>query len=129
MWRAHQATKKPGLAKELLDSAERGSGWSGKVAVYAGIADAVLPLLTWATQLVDEQREAQSVREERGRLRDAVTKIAEDAADQAMEDFAPDVEALRLEIEAQTAGGDQAEQLAEAATLLTALIADGEVLI
>lgn len=46
-----------------------------------------------------------------------------------MEDLAPDVEALRLEIEAQTAGAEQAEQLAAAATLLTALITDGEVLI
>ncbi|WP_407342230.1 hypothetical protein [Pengzhenrongella phosphoraccumulans] len=45
-----------------------------------------------------------------------------------MEDLAPDVEALRLEIEAQTAGAEQAEQLAAAATL-TALITDGEVLI
>lgn len=47
---------------------------------------------------------------------------------QAMEDFAPDVEALRLEIEAQTAGAEQAEQLAAAATRI-ALITDGEVLI
>lgn len=129
VWRAHQATKKPGLAKELLESSERSSGWSGKVAVGTGIAEAVLPLLTWAAQQVDEQRASQAVREERGRLRDAVTKIAKDAADQAMKDFAPDVEVLRFEIEAQTAGGDQAEQLAAAATLLTALIADGEALL
>ena len=129
VWRAHQATKKPGLAKELLDSSETGSGWSGKVAVGAGVVEAVLPLLTWAAQRVDEQRAAQSAREERGRLREAITKIAKDAADQAMEDLAPDLEALRLEIEAQTAGGDQAEQLAAAANLLTALIADGDALL
>jgi hypothetical protein len=132
LWRAHQATRSPGRAKELLDGSntlKEKLAWNEKLTLATGIADAVLPLLTMATDFVDDRLEAKRALEERERVRSEVTQIAKEAAARAMEGFMPDVELLRAEIAAHTAGREVVDLLSEDVARVIDLISQGEALL
>lgn len=130
--RADQATKSPGTAAELLDGSSAFKdkpAWNEKLTLAAGISNAVLPLITMATEQLDERLDKERARKQRELLRSEVTQIAQDAARLAMQGFIPDIELLRAEISARTAGRELVDSLGDAVTRVSDLVSRGEALL
>ena len=123
---AHRAVKHPGQATKAPQS---GSG----LGQAAGISAAVLPFLVELAGIIeDEVQKANDKARERARRQQVaaeVTHIVKDAADLAMSNLTPDVDALRQEISDQTIGQDEVHDLEVAVKEATNLLAQGEALL
>lgn len=96
----------------------------------AGIATAILPLAVELAGMIEDKVQAESdkarERARRQELEEEVTRIVKRAAEQTMQNVAPDFETLRLEISEQTIGPDEVDDLKAAVDAATNLVSRGE---
>lgn len=123
---AHEATKRPSEAAEILESALT-------LGQAADLVNAVLPVLTELADLIEGkvQSEAEKARERerRQKVEAEVTRIVRDAAKQALSNLEPDVQTLRDEITGQTIGHQEVDELEEARAIASDLVLRGESLL
>jgi hypothetical protein len=120
---AHRAVKQPAQAAELAKSAP-------DLGQVAGIATALLPLAVELAGLIEDKVQDESdkarKRARRQQVEDEVTRIVQAAAEQAMNNLAPDVDALRQEISEQTIEQIEVNDLEVAVEGASDLISRGE---
>jgi len=123
---AHRKATLPAQAAERARSAP-------DLGQFAGIANALLPLAVELAGMIEHkvQKESGKARERarRQQVEDQVTRIVKGAAEHAMKDLAPDIEALRQEILEQTIGQDEVNDLRVAVDEASNLVSRGEALL
>lgn len=123
---AHEATKRPSEAAEILESALT-------FRQAADLVNASLPVLTELAGLIEgkvqSEVEKARARERRQQVEAEVTRIVTDAAKQALNNLEPDVQTLRDEITGQTIGHEAVDDLEKARAIASDLIIQGESLL
>lgn len=120
---AHEATKRPSEAAEILNSALTFSQ-------AADLVNATLPILTELAGLIERkvQSDAEKARnrERRRQVEAEVTRVVTEAANQALCNLEPDIENLRDEITAQTINYEAVADLERARSIASELVLEGE---
>ncbi len=123
---AHRAVKQPAQAAERTRTA-LGLG------EVTGIANALLPFAIELVGMIEDKVQSESDkarnRARRQQLEEEVTRIVKSAAELALKDLGPEVEALRQEVTAQTIGQTEVDDLSAAVDEASDLVARGEALL
>lgn len=123
---ASRSVKQPAQAAERAESAL-------DLGQVTGIANALLPLAIELAGIIEDkvQKESDRARDRarRQEVENEVTRIVKSAADQALRNLAPDIDALRQEISEQTIGQNEVDELTAAVAQATDLLSRGEAML
>lgn len=129
--KSDQAIKSPKKSADLLNVTKKQS--VSKLGLAAGIADAALPVVLELASMIEEKvqadRDRAQQREHREKLRIAVSNVVADAAEEAMRSLAPEIDALREEVTAQTVDEEEVARLEAASSEARSMLARGKKLI
>ncbi len=129
--KSDQAVKSPKKSADLLDATKKQS--MSKLALAAGIADAALPVVLELAAMIEEKVQAERDRalqsDHREKVRSAVSEVVSDVASEAMRSLEPEIDALRLEVTAQTVDEAEVARISDASIEAKSLLERGEKLL
>ncbi len=129
--KSDQAVKSPKKSADLLDATKKQS--MSKLALAAGIADAALPVVLELAAIIEERVQAERdralQRDHREKVRAAVSNVVTDVASEAMRSLEPEIDALRLEVTAQTVDEAEVARISDASIEAKSLLERGEKLL